>query len=68
MPDATIDTREREGQLQVTLSGDWTLTTLPMPIAGLEARLQALAASNCSWNLQAIQRIDSVGAILLWHA
>ena len=68
MPDATIDTREREGQLQVTLSGDWTLTTLPMPIAGLEARLQALAASNCSWNLQAIQRIDSVGAILLWRA
>jgi phospholipid/cholesterol/gamma-HCH transport system permease protein len=68
MADAAVDTSEREGRCQVTLSGDWTLTTLPLPIAALEARLRELAARDADWDLQAIPRIDSVGAILLWRA
>ena len=61
-------TAEQQGELQVSLSGDWTLATLPLPLAALETRLQALAAKAARWNLQAITRIDSVGAILLWRA
>ncbi|MFZ4538694.1 MlaE family lipid ABC transporter permease subunit [Propionivibrio sp.] len=68
MANAAIATVEREGRLQVTLSGDWTLVNLPTPIAGLDARLQALTTSHTDWDLQAIPRIDSVGAILLWRA
>ena len=68
MPAAAIETSEREGRLHVRLSGDWTLTALQSPIAGLEARLQALAARNCGWELSAIGRLDSVGAILIWRA
>ena len=68
MAEPTIDTDERAGQLHVMLSGDWTLANLPTPISGLEARLQGLAASHPVWDLRAIPRIDSVGAILLWRA
>ncbi|MBP1682127.1 MAG: conserved hypothetical integral rane protein [Proteobacteria bacterium] len=68
MTDAAIDTAELQGELQVSLSGDWTLATLPLPFSSLEARLQALAAKPARWDLQAITRIDSVGAILLWRA
>lgn len=65
---AAFDTCEREGRLHARLSGDWTLTSLPTPIAHLEARLRGLVDKNCGWDLQAIRRIDSVGAILLWRA
>lgn len=65
---ATIETRESEERLQVMLSGDWTLATLPTPIAELEERLRALAGSRAHWDLQNIVRIDSVGAIVLWRA
>ncbi len=68
MASATIETNECEGQLHVTLSGAWTLATLPVPIGDLEKRLQLLAGPQVRWDLQAILRIDSVGAIILWRA
>ncbi len=68
MASATIETSEREGRQHVTLSGEWTLANLPLPIADLERRLQSLAGPRVSWDLQATLRIDSVGAILLWRA
>ena len=68
MADAAIDTAEQHGLLKVNLSGEWTLATLPLPLSALENRLQALAAKPAHWDLQAIARIDSVGAILLWRA
>jgi phospholipid/cholesterol/gamma-HCH transport system permease protein len=68
MAQAAIAIAERQGRLHVSLSGDWTLSTLPLPLAGLDSRLQALAAKAALWDLQAIGRIDSVGAILLWRA
>ena len=68
MADAAIDTAEQHGELLVSLSGEWTLATLPQPLSALEARLQALAAKPARWDLHAIARIDSVGAILLWRA
>ena len=68
MADATIHISEREGQCYVTLSGDWTLVTLPTPIAGIESRLQELAARKAVWDMKAVPRIDSVGALLLLRA
>jgi phospholipid/cholesterol/gamma-HCH transport system permease protein len=68
MASAAIETGERDGVTRVSLSGDWTLASLPTPIAGLEARLADLAVGNPAWNLVGIERIDSVGAILLWRA
>ena len=58
---------EEHGRL-VTLTGEWTLVTLPKPLAALEERLQAVAASQATWDLRSVERIDSVGALLLWRA
>ena len=68
MREATISSLEQNGRLRVILSGEWTLSTLPLPIAVLEDRLRLLAAADAEWDLQEITRIDSVGAILLWRA
>lgn len=68
MAQAAIASVERQGQLHVSLSGDWTLATLPLPLAGLDSRLQALVARTAVWQLHPTARIDSVGAILLWRA
>jgi phospholipid/cholesterol/gamma-HCH transport system permease protein len=65
---ATIEALSQADGVQVRLSGDWTLVTLPPPISGLELRLRDLAAGNAYWDLQAIERMDSAGAILLWRA
>jgi phospholipid/cholesterol/gamma-HCH transport system permease protein len=65
---ATIEAVSQADGVQVRLSGDWTLVTLPPPISGLELRLRDLAAGNAYWDLQAIERMDSAGAILLWRA
>ncbi|HOG02970.1 MAG TPA: ABC transporter permease [Accumulibacter sp.] len=65
---ATIETVRQADGAQVRLSGDWTLVTLPPPIAGLELRLRDLASGNTCWDLQPIERMDSAGAILLWRA
>jgi phospholipid/cholesterol/gamma-HCH transport system permease protein len=53
----------------VSLQGEWTLK-------GLEGRLEALSAALRSpevqraprWNLEGIDRIDTLGAIVLWRA
>jgi phospholipid/cholesterol/gamma-HCH transport system permease protein len=65
---AAIACLERQGRTRVRLSGDWTLATLPLPLAELDSRLRALAAKESLWDLQAIEHIDSVGALLLWRA
>jgi phospholipid/cholesterol/gamma-HCH transport system permease protein len=68
MTRATITANEREGRTEVALAGDWTLINLPRPIAGLEARLRNFAERGAAWDLHALDRLDSVGAILLWRA
>ncbi len=68
MTDATIITARQGERVQATLSGEWTLATLPTPIAALEARLRALTESQASWDLQGILRLDSVAALLLWRS
>lgn len=68
MAGAEISTGMHQGRPCVTLSGDWTLANLPLPVSALQSRLQKLAAEGNQWDLQGITRIDSVGAILLWRA
>ena len=68
MANPAIETGDKDGASEVRLLGDWTLAALAIPIAGLESRLKALAEGNSRWNLADIERIDSVGAILLWRA
>jgi phospholipid/cholesterol/gamma-HCH transport system permease protein len=68
MAEATIDTIERDGHRHVVLAGNWTLSALPQPVSEFEVRLAALAAGEPAWDVQAVERIDSVGALLLWRA
>ncbi len=65
---AAIESVQRADQEQLVLSGDWTLATLPQPIAGFERRLRDLVVSHPGWDLRMIARLDSAGAILLWRA
>lgn len=68
---AEIATREEKGWLTVALSGDWTLmtlTSLPTSLTSLGMRLREFAAQQAGWDLLGIERLDSVGAVLLWQA
>jgi phospholipid/cholesterol/gamma-HCH transport system permease protein len=51
---------------RVVLSGDWTLTALAAPTA-LCARLRECADGDPFWDLSAIARLDSAGAVILWQ-
>ena len=68
MPGAALDTRDESGLTSVRLSGDWTLATLPQPLAALDKRLHQLAGQQARWELEDIRRLDSVGAVLLWRS
>ena len=55
----------------VRLSGAWTLAALPNSPAQFnefDARLQLLAAESPLWDLSAVTRLDSAGALMLWRA
>lgn len=65
---ATVDAVEHADSRQIRLAGDWTLSTMPLPIAAFEQRLSELRASNPGWDLRSISRMDSAGAIVLWRA
>ncbi|MCM8596024.1 ABC transporter permease [Accumulibacter sp.] len=65
---AAIETVEQAGGLQVLLSGDWTLATMPEPLSSLEARLREIGAGAKAWDLRSISRLDSAGAIVVWRA
>jgi phospholipid/cholesterol/gamma-HCH transport system permease protein len=65
---ATIAVVEEADAVQLVLSGAWTLSTMPRPISAFERRLSRLAGGNPGWDLAAISRLDSAGAVLLWRA
>lgn len=74
MADAALEIDDRDGAARARLSGDWTLVGLTRT-AGVcadfgarEARLRDLAQRGARWDLRAIDRLDSVGAVLLWRA
>lgn len=60
-----------DGSRGAVLAGEWTLAALSETaggLAALEARLAALAAAGAGWDLSAVSRLDSTGAMLLWRA
>ncbi|AVZ79133.1 ABC transporter permease [Zoogloeaceae bacteirum Par-f-2] len=62
-PSLTVDTAAAVAELR----GDWTLRALTPGIAELRRRLSAVPPA-VTWRLEAIERLDSFGATLLWHA
>ncbi|MFB0935833.1 MAG: ABC transporter permease [Propionivibrio sp.] len=68
MAAAAIEIRATDGQPRICLSGEWTLTMLPLPLADLQGRLRACSAKNPCWDLSGLSRLDSVGAVLLWQS
>ncbi|MDR1163701.1 MAG: ABC transporter permease [Candidatus Accumulibacter sp.] len=67
MPDIEIKSEEKGGRLSVALSGDWTLSKL-LSSDAVAKKLSTLHAQNAAWNLEAVLRLDSAGADLLWRA
>jgi phospholipid/cholesterol/gamma-HCH transport system permease protein len=55
------------GHEGVRLQGEWTLRGLRRNLPALRHQLAA-APSGAAWSLQAVTRLDSFGATLLWRA
>ena len=68
MAAAAIEIRATDGQPRIFLSGEWTLTMLPLPLAEMQRRLRGCVVGNPCWDLSGLSRLDSVGAVLLWQA
>jgi phospholipid/cholesterol/gamma-HCH transport system permease protein len=63
------ESRTGEGAPEVTLSGAWDIRALEARAKPLNTRLKLLAAdSGRRWDLSHIQRLDHIGALLLWQA
>jgi phospholipid/cholesterol/gamma-HCH transport system permease protein len=61
--------RAADGSQAVTLSGAWDIRALEARAKPLKTRLRLLAAdSGRQWDLSTIQRLDHIGALLLWQA
>ncbi len=67
-PEVT-ERRTADGSQAVALSGAWDIRALEARAKPLKLRLQRLAAdSGRQWDLSTIQRLDHIGALLLWQA
>jgi len=63
------ESRTGEGAPAVTLSGAWDIRALETRAKLLNSHLMSLAAdSGRQWDLSHIQRLDHIGALLLWQA
>jgi len=52
---------------KVVLTGEWTLAALLPELAQLQTRLAADGLADLSWDLAAVERLDSAAAVLLWR-
>ncbi|MFA7292012.1 MAG: ABC transporter permease [Rhodocyclaceae bacterium] len=67
---ATFAADVRDGRRVVRLAGSWTLASLPTPLfefESFEGQLLAMAEEEPAWDLTAVVRLDSAGALLLWR-
>ncbi len=55
------------GGTLVTLGGAWDIRALEEHARALQRQLAALPA-GAGWNLEGVQRLDHIGALLLWRA
>ncbi len=65
---AAISSEVCDGRRIARLSGHWTLASLPQTLSDLDGQLRELAGSDVVWDLSAVERLDSAGALLLWRA
>ncbi len=55
--------------LAFTLTGAWDIRALQHRARLLRAELKiAASTSGCHWDLSSVQRLDHIGALLIWHA
>jgi len=67
-PEVT-ETRSSDRVPAVTLSGAWDIRALEARAKLLKTRLRLLSAdSGRQWDLSSIQRLDHIGALLIWQA
>jgi len=52
---------------KVVLTGEWTLAALLPELAQLQTQLAADSLADLSWDLTAVERLDSAAAVLLWR-
>lgn len=57
----------RDDAATVVLAGDWTIRSLEPDLKNVRIALSRTAPTT-RWQLDGITRLDSFGAILLWHA
>lgn len=71
MGNSRIVTSGSGGAARTALHGDWNLVALACQtesVAALEARLRTIAAAGGAWDLNDVERLDSLGALTLWRA
>jgi phospholipid/cholesterol/gamma-HCH transport system permease protein len=68
MVSAGLEIRQGAAGPVVCPTGDWTLASFPQPLDNLESRLLARVPAGSTWDLSALGRLDSLGALLLWRA
>ena len=57
-----------DGSTSVEVSGAWDIRALESRARALCERLDAVARSGMRWDLSRVQRLDHIGALLLWRA
>ena len=63
------ESRGEDGAPAVALSGAWDIRALESRARSLKAQLRLLATdSGRRWDLSRIQRLDHIGALLIWQA
>ena len=60
--------RAADGSSSVELSGAWDIRALEARAKVLAVRLRQVARSGLRWDLSRIQRLDHIGALLIWQA
>ena len=62
-------TRDDAGRTTVVLTGNWTLRGIGRRHQALTAALRpyAAGAAEASWDCRSIQKLDNVGALILWR-
>ncbi len=60
--------RAADGAPMVELSGAWDIRALESRARVLKAQLRLAAGSGGNWDLSHVQRLDHIGALLIWQA
>jgi phospholipid/cholesterol/gamma-HCH transport system permease protein len=65
----TLEISEQQGQRHITLSGCWDLRHVATAASKQRQQIKSYAADkNSHWNLEAISKLDSSTALILWQS